>query len=116
MGSTFFISKKLKNELEKDLKKRNYIEDTIDSLHDQLNKQNDKIKKDMNKFYDEIDDITVLSTFEYIEQHGTKKQKEALEQIEERYQNSCLLIEDTLNLIDWYEKMCEFYKNNDFEG
>lgn len=94
MGSKFFVSKRLKKEIEKDIKKRKMIED--------------KINDDLEKFNDEIDDETVLNTFKYIEEHGNKKQKEILKNIEERYKNSNLLIEDTLNLIDWYEKMCEY--------
>ncbi len=96
MGSKFFVSKSLKREIEKDIKKRKQIED--------------KINNDLDKFNKEIDDETVFNTFKYIEEHGNQKQKEILKDIEERYKNLDLLIEDTLNLIDWYEKMCEYNK------
>lgn len=94
MRSKFFVSSKLKRKIEKDIKKRNDIEEQINN--------------DLNEFNEQIDDETVLSTFSYIEEHGNKKQKEVLREIEERFNNSNLLIEDTLKLIDWYEKMCEY--------
>lgn len=115
MGSKFFISKKLNRQLVKDLKKRTLIEEKIATLQKELSKQKKKIDTDLNKFYEEVDDKTVISSFEYIEKHGTKKQKETLVEIESRYKNSSLLIEDTLNLIDWYEKMCDFRNNNDLK-
>lgn len=93
MGSTFFVKSNLKRKIEKDIKKRNQIEE--------------QINQDLEEFNDQIDDETVLSTFSFIETHGNKKQKEILKEIENRYNNSKLLIEDTLKLIDWYEKMCE---------
>ena len=92
-----------------------YDDIPIDELASKLEKHNEKTKSDLDKFYDEIDDSTVLSTFNYIEEYGTKKQKEILVEIEDRYKKTSLLIEDTINLIDWYEKMCDFYKNNDLE-
>ena len=98
MGSKFFVSNKLRRKIEKDIKKRKAIEMNID--------------EDLNAFNNEIDDDTVLSTFKYIEEHGNKKQKLILKEIEERYNKSNLLIEDTLNLIDWYDKMCDFYNSN----
>lgn len=101
MGNKFFISNKLRRKIEKDLKKRKAIEDSID--------------EDLDAFNNEIDDETVLSTFKYIEEHGNKKQKENLVAISERYKNSALIIEDTLNIADWYDKMCDFHNNKDDE-
>lgn len=98
MRSSFFISGKLRRKIEKDIKKRKKVEEKIDD--------------DLNAFNNEIDDATVLSTFKYIEEHGNKKQKQLLKEIEVRYNNSNLLIEDTLNLVDWYDKMCDYYSNN----
>lgn len=98
MRSKFFISNKLRRKIEKDIKKRKKIEDSI--------------KYDLKQFNDEIDDQTVLSTFKYIEEHGNKNQNKVLKKIEERYNKSKLKIEDTLNLMDWYDKMCDFYNNN----
>jgi hypothetical protein len=99
MSSRFFISRRLKKEIENDLKKRSMIEE--------------KINKDMEAFKDEIDDETVISIFEFIEKYGNKKQKESLSEIKTRYNNSSLLIDDTLKLVDWYDKMCNFYNSKD---
>lgn len=97
MKSKFFVDGKLIRKIEKDLKKRIRIEDSIN--------------KDLEKFYDQIDEETVLLTFKYIGEHGSKKQKKLFKEIRKRYDNSELLIEDTLCLVDCYEKMCHF--NND---
>lgn len=70
MSSRFFISRRLKKEIENDLKKRSMIEE--------------KINKDMEAFKDEIDDETVISIFEFIEKYGNKKQKESLSEIKTR--------------------------------
>lgn len=99
MGNKFFISKRLMKKIEKDLKKRNSIEEDI--------------SQDMNDFNEEIDDETVISVFKYIEGYGNKKQRESLIEIRNRYNNSTLIIDDTLKLVDWYEKMCDFYNDND---
>lgn len=69
MSSRFFISRRLKKEIENDLKKRSMIEE--------------KINKDMEAFKDEIDDETVISIFEFIEKYGNKKQKESLSEIKQ---------------------------------
>lgn len=102
MGSKFFISRKLKVKIEKDLKKRSSIEESIE--------------KDLAEFNDKIDNETVLSVFKYIEDHGNKKQKESLIEIKNRYDGTILVIEDTLKLVDWYDKMCDFYNNKDGIG
>lgn len=98
MKSQFFVDKKLVRKIEKDIKKRNDIEN--------------QISDDLGAFNDQIDDKTVLATFKYIEEHGNKNQKKALDGIRKRYDNSKLQIEDTLKIVDWYEKMCEYYINN----
>lgn len=97
MNSQFLVAKKLIQKIEKDIKKRKNIEDQIND--------------DLSKFNEEIDDKTVLSIFEYIENHGNKNQKKALDGIRKRYDKSDLQIEDTLKIVDWYEKMCEYYNN-----
>lgn len=102
MGNRFFINKKLKRKIEKDLKKRCSIEE--------------EINKDLEDFNEEIDDETVFSVFKYIEDHGNKKQKKCLIEIKSRYEKSTLIIDDTLKLSDWYDKMCDFYNNNDGIG
>ena len=61
MSSRFFISRRLKKEIENDLKKRSMIEE--------------KINKDMEAFKDEIDDETVISIFEFIEKYGNKNRR-----------------------------------------
>ena len=99
MGNNFFIRNKLRKKIEKDLKKRKIIEESIN--------------EDLKAFNEEIDDETVLSTFKYIEEHGNKNQKKNLTSISKRYDNSALIIEDTLNIIDWYDKMCDYYNNTD---
>jgi hypothetical protein len=99
MRNKFFIDKKLVKKIEKDLKKRCSIEEDLN--------------KDLELFNEEIDDKTVLSIFKYIEDYGNKKQKGYLVEIQSRYENSTLLIDDTLKLADWYDKMCNFYNNID---
>lgn len=116
MSSKFFINKKLLKNIEKDIKKRNKIEDEIERKKEKLADINKGIHSDIEQFYDEVDDSTVFSTFKHIEEHGTLKQKETLKEIEQRYKKSALVIEDTLNLVDWYEKMCDFNNNRDIEG
>lgn len=98
MKSTFFVKASLVKKIEKDIKKRNKIEETIN--------------EDLEDFNEQIDDTTVLSIFTYIETHGNQKQKNILKDIKERFGNSKLMIEDTLKLIDWYEKMCEYNNYN----
>jgi len=98
MKSTFFVKASLIKKIEKDIKKRNKIEE--------------KINEDLEDFNEQIDDATVLSIFTYIETHGNQKQKNILKDIKERFGNSKLMIEDTLKLIDWYEKMCEYNNYN----
>lgn len=108
MRNRFFISNKLQHELEKDLKKREKIEDKIDKLQNKLdNEVNKGIKNHLEQFYDEVDNSTILSTFEYIEKNGSPNQLKILEDIKTRYHTSSLLIEDTFHLMDWYEKMCD---------
>lgn len=111
MGSSFFIDKKLKKNIEKDIKKRTDIEEKIAKLQNQLDVVQKRTKEHLDEFYEQIDDSTVLSTLEYYKKNGNKKKKELVEEIEERFNNSNLLIEDTLNLIDWYEQMCDFLNN-----
>lgn len=98
MKSQFFVDKKLVKKIEKDIKKRNDIEN--------------QIVNDLGAFNEQIDDKTVLATFEYIENHGNRNQKKALDIIRKRYESSSLQIEDTLKIVDWYEKMCEYYNYN----
>lgn len=98
MKSTFFVKANLRKKIEKDIKKRNKIEEMIND--------------DLDEFNEQIDDETVLSIFSYIEIHGNIKQKSVLIDIKDRYKNSKLMIEDTLKLIDWYEKMCEYNNYN----
>lgn len=98
MKSKFFVDRKLINKIEKDIKKRNDIEK--------------QISNDLGDFNEQVDENTVLKTFEYIENHGNKNQKNALNGIRKRYERSKLQIDDTLKIVDWYEKMCEFYNNN----
>lgn len=91
--SKFFISKKLRKNIEKDVKQKIDLEKRINS--------------ELDSFYIESDDETVLATLNYIEKNGSKKSKEIVRDISKRYQEKDLLIEDILNLIDWYEKMCD---------
>ena len=95
MKSTFFVKASLRKKIEKDIKKRNKIEETIN--------------EDLEEFNEQIDDETVLSIFSYIEKHGNQNQKNILKDI---FENSKLIIEDTLKLVDWYEKMCEYNNYN----
>lgn len=115
MGSNLFISKKLQKNIEKDVTKRNKIENKIKILQAQLDGEiAEKIKDDLDNFYDEIDEKTILSTFKYVEESGTIKQKEILQDLKERFQKSKLLIEDTLNLRDWYEEMMDHHNIMNF--
>lgn len=113
MKNNFFISKGLRKDLERDMKKRDDIEEAIKGLQKELNeKVKPKISKDLEKFLEEIDDTTVLATFKYIEEHGNKKQKDSLSKLKNRYDNKTIIIEDTLNLLDWYEEMIYYYNNS----
>lgn len=112
MSGNLFLSKKIIKTLEKDLKKRKEIEQSKADI-------DDKIEKDMAVFYNELDTETMYKVFNHIEEHGNKKQKEALEEIKDRYNKKTsegggLLIEDTLKLTDWYDIMCNYHENDDY--
>lgn len=113
MKNNFFISKGLRKDLERDMKKRDDIEEAIKGLQRELNeKVKPKISKDLEKFLEEIDDTTVSATFKYIEEHGNKKQQDSMLKLRDRYDNKMIIIEDTLNLMDWYEEMIDYYNNS----
>ena len=113
MASEFFIDPKLKKTIEKDIKKRDEIEKKIHKLQEDLQKVNSKIEDDLENFYIQSDDKnTVLSTLKYYEVRAkNEKKKNLAKEIEDRYINNNLIIEDTLNLLDWYELMCKDYNN-----
>lgn len=111
MGSKHFVDNKLRKKLQKDMKKRSAIENKINALQEQLKDVDNEINYDLEDFYMQVDDETVISVLQHYEKHGGKKKKQVVKEIEERYSNEDLLIEDTLNLIDWYEKMCDYYNN-----
>ncbi len=114
MSGNMFLSNKTKKMLEKDLEKRSKIE----KLYAEINA---KIKHDMDEVYKELDTETMFKIFNHIQEHGNEKQKEALELIQERYNKKMtdgggLLIEDTLNLADWYDIMCRYHENDEYLG
>lgn len=113
MASNFFIDKKLKKTIEKDIKKRDEIENKIHELQEDLKKVKAKIEDDLENFYIQSDDRnTVLSTLKYYEERAkNEKKKNLAKEIEDRYINNNLIIEDTLNLLDWYELMCKDYND-----
>lgn len=116
MSNKFFMRKNLRKNIENDIRKRTLIEHQISRLQFELdNEIANNIKKDIEKFYNEIDDITITSAFEYIEKHGNLKQQNSMKELKARYENSNLQIEDTLNLMDWYEEMLDYYNNDIFE-
>lgn len=110
MSSSFFIRKKLRKKIEKDIKKRSDIEDEINLLQEKLKDCNNDIADDISEFYQEVDETTVISTLEFYEKNSVKRRAVA-SQIKERYAEEKLLIEDTLNLVDWYEKMHDEYND-----
>lgn len=110
MGSNFFIDKKLKKKIERDIKKRKDIEDKIDKLQEELKAVKESISDDLDDFYSQVDQETVLATIKYCEENcSADKKKKVVKEIEQRYISTNLLIEDTLSLTDWYEKMCKDY-------
>lgn len=111
MASNFFIDKKLRKKIEKDLKKRNNIEEKINKLQEELKVTEADIDNDLSEFYEQTDAATVISTIEHCEDNGGKKKKGVAKEIKNRYTDENLLIEDTLILTDWYEKMCKDYNN-----
>ena len=111
MVSNFFIDRRFKRKIEKDIKKRNDIEDKINELQQQLKKAKDDIEVDLEIFYEEVDNKTAVSTIEYYAKKGGKKKQEIAKEIRKRFDDNTLLIEDTLNLIDWYEQMCKDYND-----
>ena len=112
MASQFFIDKSFRKTLEKDIKKRAYIEEKIEQYKKQLEEHNQVIDEHMEKFYQKIDPDTVISTLQYYENRAiTDKKKNLVKEINDRFKNSNLLIDDTLHLIDWYEQMCDDHNN-----
>lgn len=111
MVSNFFINRRFKRKIEKDIKKRKDIEDKINELQQQLEKANKEIEVDLEIFYEEVDNKTAVSTIEYYAKKGGKKKQEVAKEIKKRFDDNTLLIEDTLNLIDWYEQMCKDYND-----
>ena len=95
MSSSFFIKKKLKKKIQKDIKKRETIEEQINRLQNELNGCNNDIDDDILEFYEK----------------NSPKRKEVACQIKKRFTEEKLLIEDTLNLVDWYEKMHDDYND-----
>lgn len=110
MSSSFFIKRKLKKKIQKDIKKRVTIEEKINRLQEKLNGCNDDIDDDILEFYHEVDKTTVISTLEFYENNSPKSKTVAC-QIKKRFSEEKLLIEDTLNLVDWYEKMHDDYND-----
>lgn len=110
MGSKLFVDKKLRKKIQKDIKKRNDIETKIEELKKELHAVDADISTDLDEFSLQVDDTTVLSILAHYE-NSNKKKKQVVREIEKRYKDDSLLIEDTLNLIDWYEKMCDDYNN-----
>lgn len=111
MGSSFFIDKKLNKKIEKDIKKRNDIENKIKKLQEELEQTNLEIENDLDEFYIRTDSHTILSTLKFYEEHSSGNKKDIVNQLEIRYKDKKLYIEDTLNLMDWYEKMCDDFNN-----
>lgn len=111
MASRFFIDRRLKKKIQKDIKKRTDIEDKIKKLNEELIKNEKEISNDLDDFYNQTDDPTVLSTIKHYEEHSDQKKKDLVKEIRSRYNDKNLCIEDTLTLTDWYEKMCE-YRNS----
>lgn len=113
MASEFFIDKNLRKTIEKDIDKRDKIEQKIHKLQEDLKLANEKLEEDLENFYIQADDPeTVLSILEYYEKRAkSDKKKNLAKEIEDRYINDNLIIEDTLNLVDWYELMCKDYNN-----
>lgn len=109
MSSRFFIDKKLKKKIEKDIKKRNDIEEQINKLQKQLEDHEKELSDDLDNFYNQVDSSTVLSTLKHYEEHSNSKQKDFVKEIELRFNENRLLIQDALTLTDWYEKMCDYY-------
>lgn len=106
----FFIKRKLKKKIQKDIKKRDTIEEQINRLQNELKGCNNDIDDDILEFYQEVDKTTVISTLEFYEKNSPKR-KEVACQIKKRFTEEKLLIEDTLNLVDWYEKMHDDYND-----
>lgn len=104
MASEFFISRQLKRKIQKDIKKREQIEE-------KLNKAENEISDDLDEFYNQTDDLTVLSTLKHYEEHSSQKKQILVEEIRHRYNNRNLYVEDVLTLTDWYEKMCNYHNN-----
>ena len=104
------LKKKLKKKIQKDIKKRETIEEQINRLQNELNGCNNDIDDDILEFYQEVDKTTVISTLEFYEKNSPKR-KEVACQIKKRFTEEKLLIEDTLNLVDWYEKMHDDYND-----
>lgn len=111
MKSSFFIDRKLRKKISKDIKKRERIEDKINQLQKQLNDIGEDISDDLDEFYEQADDETILSVLKYYEENSGQKKVVMATDLEERYRGRNLFIEDTLNLTDWYEKMCSNHNN-----
>lgn len=110
MSSSFFISKKLKKKIQKDIVKRQKIEDEISNLQESLDKHQGNITNDLEEFYQQVDTVTVISTLEYVQANNPNK-KEVATQIKKNFYNNSLAIDDTITLIDWYEKMIDDHNN-----
>ena len=111
MSNSFFIDKKLKRELEKDLKKRNSIEEKIKKLQEDLQILNKKIDNDVETFYEQVDDSTIYSIIDHYNNKSGKNKQKLVQEIEQRYIDKNLIIEDTLSLTDWYENMCDSHND-----
>lgn len=111
MASRFFINRRLKKKIQKDIKKRTDIEDKIKMLNEELIENEKDISNDLDDFYHQTDEPTVLSTIKHYEEHSQQKKKDLVKEIREKYNAKNLSIEDTLTLTDWYEKMCEYHNS-----
>lgn len=111
MRSQLFVNRKLRKKIEKDIKKRQVIEDKINKLQQRKEENTQEIEEDLTAFYEQVDADTVVSTLQYYGGQKTRKRTTVVEEIQKRYSDENLLIEDTLTLIDWYEEMCDYYND-----
>lgn len=90
MAGKSFINEALKENLIQDMEKRTSLEK--------------EIANHIDDFMDSISSATIYSLINLILKNGHPQQKRHMREIQDRYENSGLLLDDTLYLLDIFEK------------
>lgn len=90
MRDNSLIDKSLKEDLIQDMEKRTKLEE--------------KISKDIDVFMSKVSCATIYSIMGLVLKQGHPQQRKHMKEVQERYENDGLILDDTLFLLDMFEK------------